>query len=141
MNPDINTIQEQILQEFSTLNDWFDQYEHLISLGKKLKPLDEQLKSEENRISGCQSQVWLTEEKKDDKLIYSADSDSVLIKGMISLLLRVVNNQTPKDILTSELYFIKKIGLSSNLSPSRTNGILAILKQIKAHAKKHTRSK
>jgi len=135
MNSKINLIQDMIIEEFTKLDDWFDKYEYLISLGKKLEPLDEKLKNEENSISGCQSNVWIKAEIQDKKVNYLADSDSLIVKGMISLLLRVLNNQHPKDIVNTDLYFIDKIGLSSNLSPSRANGLMSIVKQIKSYAK------
>lgn len=135
MSKKINKIQDEIIDEFSTLNDWFDKYEYLINRGKSLEPLDEKLKSEENSISGCQSQVWIKAEMRDERIHYLADSDSLITKGMISLLLRVLNNQFPEDIVNSDLYFIDKIGLNSNLSPARANGLMSIVKQIKSSAK------
>ena len=135
MSKKINKIQDEIIEEFSTLNDWFDKYEYLINRGKSLEPADEKLKSEENSISGCQSQVWIKAEMRDERIHYLADSDSLIIKGMISLLLRVLNNQFPEDIVNSDLYFIDKIGLNSNLSPARVNGLMSIVKQIKSSAK------
>ena len=135
MSKKINKIQDEIIEEFSTLNEWFDKYEYLINRGKSLGPLDEKLKSEENSISGCQSQVWIKAEMRDERIHYLADSDSLIIKGMISLLLRVLNNQFPEDIVNSDLYFIDKIGLNSNLSPVRVNGLMSIVKQIKSSAK------
>ena len=135
MSKKINKIQDKIIEEFSKLNDWFDKYEYLIDLGKSLEPLDEKLKSEENSISGCQSKVWFKAEIRDERIHYLADSDSLITKGMISLLLRVLNNQYPEDIINSDLYFIDKIGLNSNLSPSRANGLMSIVKQIKSSAK------
>ena len=134
MSKKINTIQDEIIDEFSTLNDWFDKYEYLINRGKSLEPADEKLKSEENSISGCQSQVWIKAEMRDERIHYLADSDSLITKGMISLLLRVLNNQFPEDIVNSDLYFIDKIGLNSNLSPARVNGLMSIVKQIKSSA-------
>ena len=134
MSKKINTIQDEIIDEFSTLNDWFDKYEYLINRGKSLEPADEKLKSEENSISGCQSQVWIKAEMRDERIHYLADSDSLITKGMISLLLRVLNNQFPEDIVNSDLYFIDKIGLNSNLSPVRVNGLMFIVKQIKSSA-------
>ena len=136
MSEKINKIQDEIIEEFSTLNDWFDKYEYLINLGKSLEPLDEKLKSEENSIRGCQSQVWIKAEMRDERIHYLADSDSLIIKGMISLLLRVLNNHYPEDIINSDLYFIDKIGLNSNLSPARVNGLMSIVKQIKSSAKR-----
>ena len=135
MSKKINKIQDKIIEEFSKLNDWFDKYEYLIDLGKSLEPLDEKLKSEENSISGCQSKVWLKAEIRNERIHYLADSDSLITKGMISLLLRVLNNQFPEDIVNADLYFIDKIGLNSNLSPARANGLISIVKQIKSSAK------
>ena len=135
MNIKINKIQDEIIEEFSKLNDWFDKYEYLIKLGKSLESLDENLKSDENSIIGCQSQVWLIAEMSDEKIHYLADSDSLITKGIISLLFRVLNDQYPEDIVNADLYFIDKIGLNSNLSPSRVNGLMSILKQIKSSAK------
>jgi cysteine desulfuration protein SufE len=135
MNKEINEKQDEIIKEFSKLDDWFDKYNYLINLGRSLEPLDNSLKSEDNSITGCQSNAWLIAENKDGKIHYLADSDSQITKGMISLLLRVLNNKYPKDIIDADLYFIDKIGLSSNLSPSRANGLLTILKQIKSYAK------
>lgn len=135
MSIKINKIQDMIIEEFFKLNDWFDVYEYLIKIGKSLEPLDEKLKSEENSLSGCQSKVWLKAEIRDERIHYLADSDSLITKGMLILLLRVLNNQYPEDIVNSDLYFIDKIGLNSNLSPSRVNGLMSIVKQIKSYAK------
>lgn len=135
MSKEINNIQDEIIKDFSKLNDGFEKYEYLINLGKNLKPLDERLKTDENSIHGCQSQVWLKAEIKNDKIHFLADSDSLIVKGMISLLLKILNNQHPEDIINSDLYFIEKIGLNSTLSPSRANGLMSIVKQIKAYAK------
>ena len=134
MSKKINKSQDEVIEEFSKLNDWFDKYEYLIKLGKSLEPLDEKLKSEENSISGCQSQVWIKAEMRDERIHYLADSDSLITKGMISLLLRVLNNQYPENIINSDLYFIDKIGLNSNLSPARVNGLMSIVKQIRSSA-------
>lgn len=131
----INKIQEMIIDEFSQLNDWFEIYEYLINLGKSFKLINKKLISEENAITGCQSNVWLKAEMKDEKINYSAYSDSLIVKGIISLLLRVLNNQYPRDIINADLYFIDKIGLNSNLSPSRVNGLMSVVKQIKLYAK------
>jgi len=135
MSEKINKLQDIIIKEFSKLNDWFDKYEYLINLGKSLESSDKELKSEENSISGCQSKVWLKPEIRVEKIHYLADSDSLITKGMLTLLLRILNNQYPEDIVNADLYFIDKIGLNSNLSPSRVNGLMAIVKQIKAYAK------
>lgn len=131
----INKIQEMIIDEFSQLNDWFEIYEYLINLGKSFKLINKKLISEENAITGCQSNVWLKAEMKNEKINYSAYSDSLIVKGIISLLLRVLNNQYPRDIINADLYFIDKIGLNSNLSPSRVNGLMSVVKQIKLYAK------
>ena len=135
MSKKIDNIQNMIIEEFSKLDDWFDKYEYLTNLGKSLEPLDNELKSEENSISGCQSNVWIKTEIRDGKIHYLIDSDSLIVKGLISLLLRVLNNQYPKDIVNANLYFIEKIGLNSNLSPSRANGLMSILKQVRSFAK------
>jgi cysteine desulfuration protein SufE len=127
----INAIQDKIIEEFSALDDWIDKYEYLINLGKELNPLAADLKTEDNAIKGCQARVWISVELKNGKMIFSADSDALITKGLIALLLRVLNNQTPEDIVNSDLYFIEKIGLSSHLSPSRANGLASIVKHIK----------
>jgi cysteine desulfuration protein SufE len=134
MTKTINKIQDEIIKEFSNFKDWFETYEYLIKLGKSLEPTDEELKSEKNTISGCQSQVWLKAELKNDKIHYLADSDSLFTKGMIKLLLRVLDNQIPEEIVETDLYFIDKISLGTNLSPSRVNGLNTIVKQIKSYA-------
>ena len=127
----INKIQDEIIDEFSKMNDWFEKYEHLIHLGKNLVSFDKKVKTDENIIRGCQSQVWLKAKIKNEKIYYFADSDSLIVKGILFLLLRTLNNQNPEDIVDIDLYFIDKIGLSSNLSPSRVNGLMSIIKQIK----------
>ena len=132
----INESQDRIIEELLPLNDWFEKYEYLISLGKVLKPLDEEFKTDENLISGCQSKVWLKAEKKGDKICMSADSDTLITKGIIALLLRVFNNQSPEDIINCNLYFVEKIGLSTNLSPARANGVVSIVKQIMFYSNK-----
>lgn len=134
----INKIQEKIINEFSKFDDWFEKYEHLIELGKTLKPLDEKYKTEENLISGCQSQLWIISETKDEKIKFLADSDSLITKGMISIILRVVSNKKPKDVIDADFYFIDKIGLRRNLSPLRANGLQSILNHIKKTAEKFT---
>ncbi|MFO7888739.1 MAG: SufE family protein [bacterium] len=130
----INDIQDKIIKEFSGLNDWMDKYEYLITLGKTLKATDKDLRIEENQIPGCQSTVWVKAELKDNKITFSADSEALITRGIIALLLRVLNNQSPEDILNADLYFIEKIGLSSNLSPSRANGLASIVKILKSLA-------
>lgn len=130
----IKEIQEEIIDEFEFLDDWTDKYEHLIALGKSVPLIDEQHKTEDNLIKGCQSQVWLHAEKKDGNIYYSADSDAILTKGVVSLLLRVFSGQTPQDILQTDTDFIDKIGLKEHLSPTRANGLLSMIKQIKLYA-------
>jgi cysteine desulfuration protein SufE len=133
----IDEIQAQIIEEFSALEDGFEKYTHIVNLGKSLAPLDKEYRTEENLISGCQSNVWLKGEIKDKKIYFSADSDALITKGIIALLLRVVNNQSPEDILNNSLYFIDQIGLSSNLSPVRGNGLFSVVNSIKSFAQKH----
>lgn len=130
----IKDIQAEIIDEFAFLEDWMQRYEYIIELGKGLPIIDEAHKSEDTLISGCQSKVWIHAEKREDRLVFTADSDAILTKGIISLLLRVYSNQTPEAILNSELEFIDKIGLKEHLSPTRANGLLAMIKQIKLYA-------
>ncbi|UCE41802.1 MAG: SufE family protein [Candidatus Aminicenantes bacterium] len=140
MKNTINDIQDKIIEEFSGLDDWIDKYEYLIDLGKRLNPLALTLKTEKNSMKGCQSKVWINAELKDGRLCFFADSDALITKGLIALLLQVLNNQTPKDIVNSDLYFIEKMGLNVHLSPSRANGLMSIVKQIKWYGLKyHTR--
>lgn len=133
----IDEIQEQIIEEFSSLEDGFEKYTHIVNLAKSLAPLEKEYRTEEYLINGCQSEVWLKGEIKDLKIYFKADSDALITKGIIALLLRVVNNQTPEDIYNNELYFIKRIGLSSNLSPVRGNGLFSIVNYIKVFAEKN----
>ena len=130
----INEQQEQIIEEFSVFTDWLDKYEYLIELGKKLPIIDEKNKVEQNLIKGCQSRVWIDAEYVDGKIIYRADSDAIITKGIISLLIRVLSNHDPNEIATVDLFFIDKIGLHENLSPTRANGLLAMIKQMKLYA-------
>lgn len=130
----INKIQDQIIEEFSGLEEGIEEYKHIISMGKSLEPLPEKYKTEENLISGCQSSVWLRAETDNGKIYFSADSEALFTKGIIALLLRVVNGQSPEDVLNSELYFIDRIGLSAKLSPARGNGLHAVLKRINKFA-------
>ena len=127
-------IQADIIEEFEFLEEWMERYEHIIALGKSLPLIDEIHKTEDNIIKGCQSQVWLHAEKKKDKIIFTADSDAILTKGVVALLLRVYSNQTSEDILKTNLDFIDKIGLKENLSPTRANGLVSMIKQIKLYA-------
>jgi cysteine desulfuration protein SufE len=130
----IKEIEENIIDEFSMFDDWMQKYEHIIELGKELPLIDEKFKTDDYIIKGCQSKVWLNAEMKDGKVIYSADSDAIITKGIISLLLHVFNNQTPQEIISAELTFIDEIGLKEHLSPTRSNGLLSMVKQIKTYA-------
>ena len=130
----INELQDAVIEEFSDFDDWMDKYQMLIDLGNDLEPLDEKYKTEQNLIDGCQSRVWLQCDDVDGKLVFTADSDALIVKGIIALLVRVLSGQTPKDILDADLYFIDRIGLREHLSPIRSNGLLAMIKQIKAYA-------
>lgn len=130
----INELQEEVIEEFSEFTDWMDKYQMLIDLGNELEPLDEQYKTESNLIDGCQSRVWLQCDEKDGRLIFTADSDALIVKGIIALLIRVVSNHTPKEIIDADLYFIDRIGLREHLSPTRANGLLAMTKQMKMYA-------
>ena len=130
----INEKQDELIADFSLMENWMDKYEYIIQLGKELPLVDEQYKTDDNLIKGCQSRVWLHTELKDGKLFFTGDSDAVITKGLISLVIKVLNGQTPKDIIESDLYFIDAIGLSSHLSPTRSNGLLSMVKQIKMYA-------
>ena len=130
----INEAQDEVIEQFQDFTDWMDKYQMLIDLGNDLEPLDEKYKTEQNLIDGCQSRVWLQSDDVDGKLVFTADSDALIVKGIIALLVRVLSGQTPKDILDADLYFIDRIGLREHLSPTRSNGLLAMIKQIKAYA-------
>ncbi len=130
------TIKEQqdtIIEEFSFFNDWTEKYEYIIQLGKDLPLIDEQYKKEENLIKGCQSKVWLHAEYKDGKVYFTADSDALITKGLVSMVVRVLSGQSPKDIAEAEIYFVDAIGLKSHLSLTRSNGLLSMLKQMKMY--------
>lgn len=130
----INELQDEVIEDFSELSDWMDKYQMLIDLGNELKPLDERYKTQSNLIDGCQSRVWLQCDEKDGKLYFTADSDALIVKGIIALLIRVVSGHTPREIMDAELYFIDRIGLHEHLSPTRANGLLAMVKQMKMYA-------
>ena len=130
----INEQQDEVIEEFEGFSDWMDKYQMLIDLGNDLEPLDAKYKTEQNLIDGCQSRVWLQCDMVDDRLVFTADSDALIVKGIIALLIQVLSNHTPKEILDADLYFIDKIGLREHLSPTRSNGLLAMVKQIKAYA-------
>ena len=130
----INEIQDEIIEEFSGLDDWMDKYQLLIDLGNEQAPLDEQYKTESNLIDGCQSRVWLQADFANGLIHFSAESDALIVKGIVSLLIRVLSDHTPKEILDADLYFIDEIGLKEHLSPTRSYGLLAMIKQIRSYA-------
>ena len=130
----INEIQDEIIEEFSGFDDWMDKYQLLIDLGNEQEPLDDKYKTEQNLIDGCQSRVWLQADLIDGKIHFSAESDALIVKGIVALLIRVLSDHTPQEILDADLYFIEEIGLKEHLSPTRSNGLLAMVKQIKMYA-------
>ncbi|MDR0835627.1 MAG: SufE family protein [Tannerella sp.] len=130
----INEIQDEIIEEFSGFDDWMDKYSLLIEMGNSLPPLDEKYKTESNLIEGCQSRVWLQADIENDNVIFKGESDAVIVKGIVALLIRVLSEHTPQEILDANLYFIENIGLTQHLSPTRSNGLLAMLKQMKMYA-------
>ncbi len=130
----INEAQDEVIEEFSGFDDWMDKYQMLIDLGNDLDTLDEKYKTEQNLIDGCQSRVWLQCDYREGKLVFTADSDALIVKGIIALLIQVLSGHTPSEILNADLYFIDQIGLREHLSPTRSNGLLAMVKQIKAYA-------
>lgn len=130
----INEVQDTIIEEFSLFDDWMDKYAYLIELGKGLQPYDVKHKTDQYLIKGCQSRVWIYAEKKDQKIEFTADSDAIITKGIISLLIRVFSGQSADAILNTELYFIDKIGLKENLSSTRANGLVAMIQQMKLYA-------
>ena len=130
----INEIQDQIIEEFSQFDDWMDKYALLIDLGNTLQPLEDKYKIPQNIIEGCQSRVWLNANLVEGKVIYEGESDAVLVKGIVSMLIQVLSGHTPEEILDSDLYFIEKIGLREHLSPTRSNGLLAMVKPMKLYA-------
>ncbi|HNW49787.1 MAG TPA: SufE family protein [Prolixibacteraceae bacterium] len=130
----IEEIQQEIISEFSAFEDWMDKYSYLIELGNGLVPMDAKKKTEQTLIRGCQSQVWIDAEMEDGKIEFQGESDALIVKGLVALVLRVVNHQTPQDIIHSDFHFIDQIGLKEHLSPTRSNGLLAMIKQIKLYA-------
>ena len=130
----INEIQDEIIEEFSGFDDWMDKYQLLIDLGNEQEPLDDKYKTEQNLIDGCQSRVWLQADLVDGKIHFSAESDALIVKGIVALLIRALSDHTPQEILDADLYFIEEIGLKEHLSPTRSNGLLAMVKQIKMYA-------
>ena len=130
----INEIQDEIIEEFSDFDDWMDRYQLLIDLGSSQQPLDEKYKTEQNLIDGCRSRVWLQGDLVDHRLHFTAESDALIVKGIVALLIRVLSDHTPQEILDADLYFIERIGLKDHLSPTRSNGLLAMVKQMKLYA-------
>jgi len=130
----IKEIQDTIIEEFSMFDDWMDKYNYLIEISKDIPDIDPKFKTEEYLISGCQSRVWLRADKRDDKVVFTADSDAIIVKGIIALLIRVMSERTPKELMETDLFFIDQIGLKQNLSPTRSNGLLAMIKQMKLYA-------
>ena len=130
----INELQDEVIEEFSELTDWMDRYQMLIDLGNDLTPLDERFKTQQNLIDGCQSRVWLNAEYRDGKMWLDADSDALIVKGIIALLIRVLSGHEPHEVLEADLYFIDRIGLREHLSPTRSNGLLAMVQQIRMYA-------
>lgn len=131
---ELNDVQEQIIEEFEIFDDWMDRYNYLIELSKNLPIIAESGKNTQNLINGCQSRVWLDAEMVDGKIHFTADSDAIITKGIIALLIRVLNNREPKEIIDADLYFIDKIGLKQNLSPTRSNGLVSMIKQMRMYA-------
>lgn len=126
--------QDALIEDFELFDDWMDKYEHIIQMGKDLPPIDEQYKTDDNLIKGCQSRVWLHAAYKDGKIYFTADSDALITKGLVSMIVQVLSGHTPKEIVDAELYFVDAVGLKSHLSPTRSNGLLSMLKQIKLYA-------
>ena len=135
----IEKIQQDIIEEFSMYEDWMDKYGYLIELGNDLEELDPKDKNDQNLIKGCQSRVWLVADLVDGKIIFRGESDAVIVKGLVALLLRVVTDRTPKELLENELHFIDDIGLKQHLSPTRSNGLVAMVKQIRLYAVAYNR--
>ncbi|PIF05830.1 MAG: Fe-S metabolism protein SufE [Draconibacterium sp.] len=135
----IEEVQQEIIEAFLLYDDWMDKYAYLIELGNELKALAPKEKNDQNLIKGCQSRVWLVAELKDDKIIFRGESDAVIVKGLVALLMRVLSNRTPDEILESNLHFIDDIGLKQHLSPTRSNGLLAMVKQIRLYAVAYSR--
>ena len=130
----INELQEEVIAEFSDFDDWMDKYQLLIDLGNEQEPLNPKYKTEQNLIEGCQSRVWLQADMEDGKVVFQAESDALIVKGIVALLIRVLSGHSPEEILGADLYFIDKIGLREHLSPTRSNGLLAMVKQMRLYA-------
>jgi cysteine desulfuration protein SufE len=136
MNAEMNIAEteQEIVSEFALFDSWDDKYEYIIDLGKKLAPLDPKYKTDENRVRGCQSSVWLVADYRDGKLFFQADSDAVIVKGLISMLIRVLNKRTPDEIMEAKMDFIREIGMTTHLAQTRSNGLLSMVKQMKHYA-------
>lgn len=132
--PSINDVQDEIIEDFSVFDDWMDKYALLIELGNSLEPLDEKFRVESNLIQGCQSRVWIQAEYVDGRIYFKAESDAVIVKGIIALLIKVLSNRTPDEIINADLYFVNRIGLDEHLSPTRSNGLVSMVKQIRFYA-------
>jgi cysteine desulfuration protein SufE len=130
----INERQDEIIDEFAGLDDWMDKYQLLIDMGNEQEPLDEKYKTEQNLIDGCQSRVWLQADYENGRIYFSAESDALIVKGIVTLLIRVLSDATPQEILDADLYFIDQIGLKEHLSPTRSNGLVAMVKQMRMYA-------
>ena len=130
----INELQNNVIEEFADFDDWMDKYALLIDLGNSLPPLEEKYKTESNLIEGCQSRVWLQADYVDGKMLFKGESDAVIVKGIVSLLISILSDHTPQEILDADLYFIEKIGLKEHLSPTRSNGLVAMVKQMRMYA-------
>lgn len=134
MSRSIHDIQLEIIEEFELFDDWMQRYEYMIELGKSLPIIDEQYKTDDNLIKGCQSKVWVHAELKNNNVVFTADSDAIITKGIIAILIRVFSNQSPKDIIEANTEFIDEIGLKEHLSPTRANGLVSMIKQLKMYA-------
>lgn len=130
----INESQNEIIEEFELFDDWADKYEYIIDLGKKLKGFPEEQKTEDNIIKGCQSRVWLNAHQEDEKLVFEADSEAIIVKGLVNMLIRVLSGHTPHEIAKADLYFLEKIGMSQHLAQTRSNGLASMVKQMKNYA-------
>jgi cysteine desulfuration protein SufE len=130
----INETQDELVEEFSYISDWMDKYEHIIQLGKELPLIDEKYKTEENLIKGCQAKVWLHADYEMGRIIFTADSDAIITKGLVSMVIRVLSNHTPDEIVHADLYFVDKLGLREHLSVTRSNGLVSMIKQMKMYA-------
>ena len=130
----LDEIQKEIIAEFGQFGDWMEKYDYLIEISKELEPIDARFKTPDNLIRGCQSRVWLVADVQEDKLVFKADSDAIITKGIIALLIKVLSGRKPEEVMNANLYFIDEIGLRQNLSPTRSNGLLSMIKQMKMYA-------